>query len=83
MTIDRSPKTSSKRRGKLFKQAVVRMGRTLPELSQYKALMEEVGFVKVQGRFCRRASNGLRNNPKMKDLERLSQQIFASNGTGS
>ncbi|ERF76119.1 hypothetical protein EPUS_01452 [Endocarpon pusillum Z07020] len=56
--------------GKLFKEAVAKMGRTLPDLTQYKSLMEEAGFVDVQERFYKRASNDWPKDPKMKEIGR-------------
>ncbi len=60
--------------GKLFKEALAKMGRTLPELIQYKILLEEAGFLDVQERFYRRASNDWPKDPKMKEIGKVSRK---------
>jgi hypothetical protein len=61
--------------GKLFKEAMAKMNRTWPELTEYKTVMEEAGFVDVQERFYKRASNDWPKDPKMKEVGRVSQKI--------
>jgi hypothetical protein len=62
--------------GKLFKEALVKMGRKLPEVTQYKTLMEEAGFVDVQEHFYKRATNDWPKDKKMKEIGRVSAIQF-------
>jgi hypothetical protein len=69
--------------GKLFKEALVKMGRTLPELTQYKTLMKQAGFVDVQEHFYKRASNEWPKDPRMKEIGRVSQNPTLGGWRGS
>jgi hypothetical protein len=63
---------SSMRWGRLFKEAINKMGRIVPEVTDYKAMLEEAGFVGVQEKFYKRASNDWPKDPKMKEIGRVS-----------
>lgn len=59
--------------GKLFKEALPKMERPLPDVTEYKRLMEDAGFVEVQEHFYKRASNDWPKDPKMKEIGRVSR----------
>ena len=61
--------------GKYFKEAMKKMGRTLPEIYEYKGLIEAAGFVDVQEVNRNRPSNDWPKDPKLKEIGMVSMPV--------
>jgi hypothetical protein len=59
--------------GKLFKEALAKMNRPLPELTEYKTFMQNAGFVDIHEQFFKRPSNDWPKDKKMKEIGRVCQ----------
>lgn len=59
--------------GHYFHEALIKLGRPVPALEQYKPWIEQAGFVDVQERILRRPTNDWPKDPRMKEIGRVSQ----------
>ena len=62
--------------GKLLKEAMLKMGRRIPYVTEYRKWIEDAGFVDVNERITKRASNDWPKDKKMKEIGKVGLPFF-------